>query len=318
MLKKTLHFIKYNNAMVLILALIFVVGASTFAQTETGQEFIGTETTWIEGRDNTLLLETDLDSFDMDFQIERIEEDEKYYYVVYTCLDLVEEGSAWQFRLDEKVRKVSKKLKGDLGAYLAEEFSEEYSARIKELKEDKRKAQLQGEEVRTEVTEYSGLIGQTLSLAEKVFPGYDSTKKRELASPESTYALPGKNAISSLGVADELTRIYYDFVARMDSDNDGYFGLDDNCPETPNPDQADRDGDGKGDACDDLFTLTPVIEDEEATSTEDVFDNNVGTTTEETIISSSTDETIDNTATSSVDDLIVEIVELDSVGTSTN
>lgn len=35
-----------------------------------------------------------------------------------------------------------------------------------------------------------------------------------------------------------------------DSDGDGVADGDDNCPETPNPDQADLDGDGLGDACD--------------------------------------------------------------------
>jgi len=35
-----------------------------------------------------------------------------------------------------------------------------------------------------------------------------------------------------------------------DSDGDGVCDGDDNCPATPNPDQADRDGDGVGDVCD--------------------------------------------------------------------
>jgi hypothetical protein len=35
-----------------------------------------------------------------------------------------------------------------------------------------------------------------------------------------------------------------------DSDGDGVFDGEDNCPSVPNPDQTDTDGDGKGDACD--------------------------------------------------------------------
>jgi hypothetical protein len=35
-----------------------------------------------------------------------------------------------------------------------------------------------------------------------------------------------------------------------DDDDDGVFDAGDNCPLTPNPDQADNDGDGAGDACD--------------------------------------------------------------------
>ncbi|MDB2675657.1 HYR domain-containing protein [Flavobacteriales bacterium] len=39
-------------------------------------------------------------------------------------------------------------------------------------------------------------------------------------------------------------------VTNCDADNDGVFDIDDNCPNTPNPDQADNDLDGLGDVCD--------------------------------------------------------------------
>jgi len=169
MIKKAIHFLKYNNATLLILALIFIASSGVWAQTEAGQEFIGENVTHTEGVDNTLLLEANLDNFDMDMKIEGIEEDEKYYYVVYTYLDLVLRGNAWIYEINEKERKVSKKLKKDLGEYIAEELAEEYDARVAGLKVEQEKAQASGEETRTEVSEYSGLIGKTLKTAEKLY-----------------------------------------------------------------------------------------------------------------------------------------------------
>ena len=73
-----------------------------------------------------------------------------------------------------------KKLKGDLGVYLAGELKEEYEARIKELRQAQVEARASGEEKRVAVTEYSGLIGASLDLAAKVFPGYEPLKKQSL------------------------------------------------------------------------------------------------------------------------------------------
>lgn len=50
-------------------------------------------------------------------------------------------------------------------------------------------------------------------------------------------------------ISDHDQPIAY-FSFPVDSDSDGVLDANDNCPNTPNPDQADADGDGRGDVCD--------------------------------------------------------------------
>ncbi len=256
MYKSFIHFIKYNNLTVLIVLAIFLISGGAFAASPTGQDIIGSEQTRLEGMDSTLLLAADLDNLAMDFKIEKIEQDQDFYYITYTFIDLTILENAWQYQLKERIKKVSKNLDQDLGVYLAGEFKEEYDARIRDLKEEKEKARNSGEQTRFEITEYSGLIGQTLDLAAKVFPGYEPVKKEELPSPEiltpPTPPLQGGQTGQTAGPADNLTDIYNDFITLNDPDLDSVFAGADNCPNVFNPDQIDTDADGIGDVCDDI------------------------------------------------------------------
>lgn len=287
MFRKILHFIKYNNLTILILLAIFVLGTGVFAQTETGQEIIGKKQTEIQGLDKTLLLEADLETLDMDFRIEKIEEDSEYYYVTYTFVDLVRKTSAWQYQIQEKVKKVSKKLKKDLGLFLAEELKEEYEARIMDLETAKKRVRGEANEERVEVTKYSGLIGQTLDIAGKIFPGYEPVKINKIPTPgipdflkfESEEETPEE-------IVDNIEDIYNDYIERNDPDMDNIFGVLDNCPNNYNADQTDSDNNGIGDACD--ITETQKHENTENTEdeiTEDgIVKNDDTTTTTEEIV----------------------------------
>lgn len=210
---KIIHFIKYNNATVIILAIILILGGGALAA---GPEAVGQKQTRTEGLDNTLLVQADLAGFNMDFKIEKIEQDEKYYYVTYNFLDLAIISQAWQYQLNQKTIKISKKIKDDLGVYLTKYLAKHYEARVRELKLAQSQALSQGEQKRMEVTEYGGLAGRTLDLAAKVFPGYEPVKKRELPTPEfiipPTPFIKGEEAAVASG-ADSLTRIYNDYVA---------------------------------------------------------------------------------------------------------
>ena len=211
MLEKILHFIKYNNATVVILAVILLLGGGALAA---GRENIGQKQTSIEGVDNAALLAVDLTAFNMDFKIENVQQDEKYYYVTYGFLDLTQADNLWQYQLSQKTQKVSKKIKQDVGEYMAKFMAKHYEARVRELKQEKSLAESAGEQKRVEVTEYSGLIGKTLNLAAKVFPGYEPVKKRELPAPIlARPETPPTPLLEGGQSADNLTRIYNDYIA---------------------------------------------------------------------------------------------------------
>lgn len=248
------HFFKYNNAAIIIIAVIFLFGASVFAS-EPGREAIGEKKIYVEGTDNALLLSADLDSHNFDFKIEKIESDEKYYYAAFTYLDIAAVNNAWQYQMREKQIKISAGLKEDLGVYLAKELKDIKDKRLGELKEAKAKASIEGVKKRVEVTEYTGLIGKTLDLAGNVFNNYQPVKKIELSTPVTSQALTAsadnaQDAGQASSGADNLSQVYNDYVAENDSDGDNIFGAGDNCPNTANSDQTDSDGDGLGDACD--------------------------------------------------------------------
>jgi hypothetical protein len=264
MFQKFLQFIKYNNATVIIIVIFFVVGTGVFAS-ETGQELIGEKTTRVEGIDNTALLEADLDNMDMNFTIEDIGEDDKYYYVTYTHLDLEKENNVWEYQVQERVRNVSKKSGVKLDKYLVEEFKEEYQSRIKYLREQKQEAEEVGLEKKVEISDYSGLAGKILSLVDNVFENYDAVKVRVLPTPINSISLRELKIARSTNstpedgqagqaegesVADNLTTVYEDYINRNDPDGDDILNVIDNCPGDYNPDQSDRDGDEIGDVCD--------------------------------------------------------------------
>lgn len=206
-MQKIFHFIKYNNAAVIILAVALILGGGALAA---GPENIGQKQTRVEGVDNTALLAADLENFNMDFKIESIEQDEKYYYAAYSYLDLVVSDGAWQYQLNSKIQKISKKNKRDIGEYMAKFLAKHHEARTRELKFAKKQAESQGEQKRVEVTEYSGLVGKTLDLAAAIFPGYEPVVKRELPTPD--FNIPSYNSPETPEI-DNLEQVYNDFVA---------------------------------------------------------------------------------------------------------
>ena len=86
-------------------------------------------------------------------------------------------------------------------------------------------------------------VGFTVSLTDPTADGSGEVVGTDVAGNVCTLA------VSITGEPDD----------EPDGDGDGVPDAEDNCPATPNPDQADSDGDGFGDACDDDACPTALL-----------------------------------------------------------
>ncbi|WP_298515877.1 T9SS type A sorting domain-containing protein [uncultured Kordia sp.] len=90
----------------------------------------------------------------------------------------------------------------------------------------------------------------------------DSTTDEPNSHGYIAFRVKPKNTVQIGDIIDNRAAIYFDFNLPIitnktetriveDTDDDGIYNYQDNCPDTPNDDQADQDDDGMGDACDD-------------------------------------------------------------------
>jgi hypothetical protein len=76
----------------------------------------------------------------------------------------------------------------------------------------------------------------------------------------------------TLGAGNTALEATIDCAIAIDTDGDGIFDHDDNCPLTPNPSQDDTDEDGAGDACDNCPVSNPDQRDDDGNGVGDVCD----------------------------------------------
>lgn len=186
-LNRAIHFIKYNNAFVLIVVFIFASFSLTMAASPTARESIYASSETVRSVDNSYLLSLDLNYFNFNLQIQNILEDQENFYVSYSYNTVAISDYVWKPIYKDLKFIVSKESLGeqDLGLYLANQLGQEIGYQFNYLSEAKKMEEEKGLSLKTATVEYSGLIGRMLSSEEKVFPGYIPVKPPLVGEDES-------------------------------------------------------------------------------------------------------------------------------------
>ena len=176
-------FIKYHNAFAIGITLVLVLTFSAMASEDVKNAVIGEEIVTEQGIDNSQLLSADLENFDINLKINNISEDEENYYVDYTFNTISVRDNIWQPVIKVEKFTVNKTALGnrDLGIYLREELEEVAQGELNYLKEAQKNEKERGKTQIVKTTDYTGLIGLTLDLKNKILPGYESVIKPSVA-----------------------------------------------------------------------------------------------------------------------------------------
>ena len=175
MLDKVLHFIKYNNAVTIILVMCFSGFGVAYAASPTVRDSVYSSQEVVVSVDNTAIVAADLDNFNFNLKINAVTEDDKNYYVAYSYQTLAIGDSVWQIEEMNKTLTVNKEtLDGkDLGLYAAKQLGDDMDYELSYLKRVQKIEQGKGASEKVVTTEYSGLVGKLLNPKENVIEGYN-------------------------------------------------------------------------------------------------------------------------------------------------
>jgi len=207
MYKKILNFLKYHNLVPILFSVVFLSLSLSLAAVPQVREGIYNKVEKEVGIDNTLLLATNLESWDFQPQILDIEEDEENYYVTYQFKTLGVIDNIWQPTFKKEVLQFSKSALGnrDLADYIAEEIGEVILHEFQVLKDTQKMAKAEGKTQKVKVIEYQGLIGKILNLEPKVIPQENPLIAQNIETPSPTPTIQPTSPSSKL-VDEELIR----------------------------------------------------------------------------------------------------------------
>lgn len=183
MFQKIINFIKYHNAFAIGITLVLFLTFSAMASEDVRNAVIGEEIVTEQGIDNSQLLSADMENFNINLKINNVLEDEENYYVDYAFNTIAVRDNIWQPVVKSGKFTVNKNALGnrDLGIYLAEELSETVRSEVAFLKEAQKNEKERGKTQIVKTTDYTGLIGLTLNLKNKILPGYEPVVKPPVA-----------------------------------------------------------------------------------------------------------------------------------------
>jgi hypothetical protein len=164
-MKNILHFIKYNNAMTMVIALVFLGGGSVFAASPevreaTNNALIGkTETLVSTG--NTVILNLDTNTFDPKVVVTTATEDTEADHISYTFDSFDVADGAWGNVKKTGELTVSKNSLGNITLldYVEKQLGEVSRKEIAFLKEVKENEEKKGAAKTMVAVAYTGLLG---------------------------------------------------------------------------------------------------------------------------------------------------------------
>jgi hypothetical protein len=175
------HFIKYNNAVPIILGLLFFSTSATFAAVPAVRDSVYSSATEVRSVDNSFLLSADLDDYDFSMRVTAVSEDAEWFYIDYE-LDTVDiADAAWQAVTYDKTLRISKALLrgGDLRAYAESELAQVRDQERQLLTEAKEREKKNGLSQKVVATVYKGLVGKLIAPDEETAPYYQPSPEEQ-------------------------------------------------------------------------------------------------------------------------------------------
>ncbi len=172
-MKNIIRFVKYNNAMTMVIALIFLGGGSVFAASPelrqaTDNVLIG-KTETVVSVDNAAILNLDVNTFDPRVTITASTEDSEAYHVsfIFDSFDVV--NGSWENVKKSGDLTVLKNTvnEADLRGYVEKQLREVAQKEIAFLKEVRDNEEKKGAQKTTVAVAYTGLLGLIIDPEEK-------------------------------------------------------------------------------------------------------------------------------------------------------